>query len=310
MSGHNLLQELLQSTYEIADPGDTKTIGINRQFCIVPIVTAAAETRTLPAPTKPGMICILQGDSITTGCTITITGGVNDTSNTVLVITETGQYAVLISVKKSTVYSWSVLYSNCGTKSVVGGFGTVTSPLLDATADKHFFETHAECSAASGTTRLRREWLYLSGGAGGECWRAATTVMAAAPADTCNAIHATLEFGSTYGNITGLGTAIRAGVLVGKRAITGTVAAIMAELYGETSGTVGGAISLIRGVVDGETTSKANINANAYFLDLAAAAAEGNMVEAGSTLGTAYGGIKCRINGVKMYIPLYSAAPS
>lgn len=310
MSAHRVLQDLFNAPHVVTDPGDTKTITVDRQFSIVPIVTTGAATRTLAAPTKAGIVVTLMGETIVTGCTITVTGGVNDTSNTVIVLTVTGQYAILISERTGTTYAWNLVKSNCGTASVFDGFGTVTYPMTDATVNKHFFEFHGKATGATGTSRLRREWLYLSGGAGGECYRVATTVMAAAPVDTCNAIHATLEFGASAGNITGLGTAIRAGVLIGKRSITGTVAAVMAELYGETSGAVGGRLALIRGVVDGETTAKAAINAGAFFLDLVAAAAEGNMVEAGATLGTAYGGIKCCINGTTMYIPLYSAAPS
>jgi hypothetical protein len=306
MTAHRIASDLTLADFRITDPGSGGKIRIDRQLGFVPLKTAGAESRTLAAPTKAGLIAILEGDAITTSCTITVTGGVNDTANTVLVLSVTGQYVILISIKTGTTFAWNILYPNCGTASVFGGAGTVTYPMTDATVDKHFFEFHCKATGATGTSRLRREWLYLSGGAGGECYRAATTVMAAAPVDTCNGIHTTLDFGTSAGNITGLGTAIRAGVLVGKRAITGTVAAVMAELYGETSGTVAGAMSLFRAVVGGDSTAAHSINDNGFLFDIESAEADGHIVEVGSSSGTLARSLKCRINGVTQYLYAYA----
>lgn len=188
--------------------------------------------------------------------------------------------------------------------------GTETYPFT-LTSAQNFGQVYVRSNVASGTARGLYLRHYMAGGVGGEALRAFATCENAAPVDTVNGAHVSLNFGSSAGNVTGLGCALRATLHCNARSITGTTAALQAELYGEASGDVGGAMSCIRCVLDGsDGTALTNLLTKAYLMDIAAAAGEGNMVEAGSTLGTAYGGLKVRVNGTPMYIPLYVAAPS
>ena len=154
-------------------------------------------------------------------------------------------------------------------------------------------------NATSGTHRGIYAKLHLTGGAGGETLRSVCSVETASPADTCNGAHISLIFGASAGNITGLGTAVRATVMVGARSITGTVASVMAELYGETDGLVGGTMSLFRGVVGGDSTAVADIVDKAYFLDLSATAGADHMVSGVS--------LKSLVNGAEKWIPYLPA---
>jgi len=163
-------------------------------------------------------------------------------------------------------------------------------------------------AAATGTIRSFYNRLYLSGGAGGEALRCYTIVEHAAPVDTCNGAHISLNFGASAGNITGLGTALRATLHCAARAIGGTTAAIQAELYGEASGSVGGNMTLIRAVIDGsDGTAKANLETNATLLSVVCTADTGKLVEVGTGMGTVEGTLKIRVNGALKYLPYYAA---
>lgn len=110
-------------------------------------------------------------------------------------------------------------------------FAVSAANVASAKADAKIMQYYVDSQATSGTTRLWYGKLYLSGGAGGETIRAYTTVISNTPADTCNGAHISLGFGTSVGNITGLGTAVRAAIMIPARALTGTVCAVLAELY-------------------------------------------------------------------------------
>ncbi len=192
------------------------------------------------------------------------------------------------------------------TAALIMGGGTSASPLTKNTADKNFFGYWLKSSATSGTSRGLYQRLYLTGGAGGECIRAFTTVESNTPADTCNGIHTSLSFGSSAGNITGLGTALRGTLHIPNRALNGTVAAIQAEVYADgASSDIGGTCSLIRGLVDGDGTGKAACDSKVFLLDLTATDGSGEMVyraQAEPTWTSKTCLIKCKINGNTTYL--------
>lgn len=188
--------------------------------------------------------------------------------------------------------------------------GTSASPLARTTAT-NFGQLYARSTVATGTARGLYLRHYFAGGVGGEVLRAFATCEHAAPADTVNGAHVSLNFGASAGNISGLGTALRATLHVNARSIGGTTAALMGELYGEASGDVGGSMSCLRLAIGGDdATAKGNLDTKAHIMEIVATAGSGKAVKAGSTLGTAYGGFRVLVNGVAMYIPLYAAAPS
>ena len=212
-------------------------------------------------------------------------------------------------LKGESAGTW-LTYSESGTtvtktESTKSVLGTSSSPYTLTTAG-NVVQVYHTCSAATGTARANYSRLYLSGGAGGEAGRFFTTVQAAAPVDTCNGVHCSLNFGASAGNITGLGTAGRFTLHVNARSITGTTSAIQAELYGEASGAVGGTMSCIRTIVDGsDATAKANIEAGAVLLHVVCTAGAYNSGKMVSTTNSATitGALKINVNGTTKWIP-------
>jgi hypothetical protein len=154
------------------------------------------------------------------------------------------------------------LYQHDG---LILGSGKSTSYKSTSLADKNFLSFYLGSAAVSGTSRGMYLRLYLTGGAGGEAARIFTTVSNDAPADTVNGAHISLNFGASAGNVTGLGTAVRATVHVPNRSLGGTGAALLAELYSDgASSTIGGKWACVRLVNGGNATGIAAIDDTAY----------------------------------------------
>lgn len=199
------------------------------------------------------------------------------------------------------------------TAALLFGGGTSSSPLTKDTADKNFMGFWLKSSAASGTSRGTYQRLYLSAGAGGECIRAYTTVENNTPADTCNGIHSSLSFGAAAGNITGLGTALRATLHVPTRSLGGTVAAVQAEIYGDgASGAIGGTASFLRLVSDGHANAKDSLDDNGFLMDidgLTAGAAHifATGLQAATVNAATTAALRIQIGAVAYYIPVATA---
>lgn len=190
------------------------------------------------------------------------------------------------------------LYTHGG---LVAGSGTSSSYKTSSTADKNFLSFYFGSSATSGTSRGMYLRLYLTAGAGGEALRAFTTVSNNTPADTVNGAHLSLSFGSTAGNVTGLGTAARCTLHVPNRSLGGTCAAIQAELYTDgSSSDVGGITSMLRCSVGGDSTGISTIQSKVYFahFDAGCVDATDGLIDSNRTSNTANGCIKIYIDGV------------
>ncbi len=194
--------------------------------------------------------------------------------------------------------------------AVLHGAGTSDLPFQALDADKNFMGYWVKSPAASGTTRGMYLRLYLSGGAGGEAARFYTTVENDAPVDTVNGAHLSLGVGASAGNITGLGTAVRATLHVPSRSLGGTWAPLQAEIYLDGNNAApGGALShsLIRAIVDG-----GNQAAKRKFLNLMEVVCETGAYNAGymhatTNSGTITEAIRVVMNGTLRYIPLMEA---
>lgn len=189
------------------------------------------------------------------------------------------------------------------------GCGDSTTPYTDVNtgiADKNFMGFWVKSTATSGTTRGNYTRLYLSSGAGGEAGRFYTTVENAAPADTCNGIHSSISFGASAGNITGLATATRSTFHVPNRSLTGTTAAIQAELYSDgASSAIGGTTSMIRLVNDGNASGIAEVDSNAHFAELSGfTAGSGKLWESAGTVGQS---LRVRSGSSNYYVPTLPA---
>jgi len=189
----------------------------------------------------------------------------------------------------------------------LGGAGISGDLATSATAG-NFFEFRLDGSAAAGTYRGIYMRLDLTGGAGGEALRGYTHVEDNTPADTCNGGHITLAFGTSVGNISGLGTACRNTMMIPNRSIGGTTAAVQAEVYAEgASSANGGIMSFLRCVLDGNGTGYAAIEDNINFIEIAGGStATGNLFAAKSSAAVSHV-LRCRIHGTTYYLMLSDA---
>lgn len=101
MSSHRLLQDLfLDGTpYVIPDPGDTAEINPDRQFGVVELVSAGAETRTLADPKFAGQFLLLQFKTDNGDVTITADSAVDQDGNTSIVFDDAGDMVLLVGVQ-------------------------------------------------------------------------------------------------------------------------------------------------------------------------------------------------------------------
>jgi hypothetical protein len=198
------------------------------------------------------------------------------------------------------------VFGNTAHAGIFHGAGTSSSTYSTATAG-NFQSYYQTCTAASGTVRGIYNRIYLTGGAGGEAARLYTTVSSDTPADTVNGAHCSLSFGSSAGNITGAGNAVRATLHVPSRSLTGTTSAVNAELYADgASSTSGGLMGCIRATLGGNATGAALLDdtANLIVLD-GGANGSGNICSAAGnepTWTSATHKIRCSVNGTTMYL--------
>lgn len=147
------------------------------------------------------------------------------------------------------------------------GIGTSGDPATTSVAGKSFMEFRTQSTATSGDNRslyLRHE---LNGTGGGETIRAFTKVTAIV--GTARGAHISIDT-STAGQVTGLGVGVDAQILMpGEAGTGGTWAAVNAEIFTVASTTIGtNTMSLFRGVIQGDATASADIEDNAFFLEL------------------------------------------
>ncbi len=184
------------------------------------------------------------------------------------------------------------------------GVGTTAKPAATSTAGAIFAEIRSKSTATSGDSR-GLYWRHELGGAGagGECVRAFTKVTAAAT--TARGAHISLDLDAA-GSCSGFGAGVDAQVMLGGAAYAGTYAAANLEIYANASATITGATSMLRAVIQGDGTAVANVNANAFFLDLSGVVASSSgFIDTDVTALTGYGSMKVKCpDGVTRFIPI------
>jgi len=117
-SAHRIHHDLYRGSKVLTDPGDGGTITAIQDLQICEMVSTGADTRTLAAPTKPGIRLVLR--HLTDGGSITITAaeGLNTLLETEVVMSEAGDLLQLIAVTlvADSTYRWEILVN---TASVV-----------------------------------------------------------------------------------------------------------------------------------------------------------------------------------------------
>jgi hypothetical protein len=195
------------------------------------------------------------------------------------------------------------------------GAGNSSAQPRSTAADKNFLSFYLKSSATSGTSRGMYLRLYVDSGAGGEALRAFTTVSSDTPADTVNGAHVSLSFGSSAGNVTGEGQAVRGTFhLPASRAMTGTLSAIKAELYadGSNASNYASNLSFLRfsagGHADFVTTQSATLTGFYLFsVDGLAAGGDGvNSIFRSVAPSTLAASLKVKVGSTVYYLPLYS----
>ena len=124
MSAHNAAQELHDDHLMLADPGAGGTITVDRNLAYVGIISAAAEARTLAAPTRRGVLCTVVMKTDGGDVTLTVTGGYNPAGDTVLTFSAANQMALFVSVEAGDTFRWELVKATATpTNSPVAGAG-------------------------------------------------------------------------------------------------------------------------------------------------------------------------------------------
>lgn len=108
-SAQNSPFRLYHGDMTVADPGSGGTIKVDRSPQYVPLVSAAAEARTLGRPQKVGTILVLVMKTDGGNITLTVTGGYNLAGLTTYTFSDAGQMAVFVSAYDGTNYYWRLL---------------------------------------------------------------------------------------------------------------------------------------------------------------------------------------------------------
>ena len=123
-----------------------------------------------------------------------------------------------------------------------------------------------------------------------------------------NALKAEVTYGAS-GRTTGLGSAFVAELSLSAGTSSGTYAPLELELNCASGASTGTTTSLIYASVNG--TGAGTVDTNGVFMNLQGlTAGAGKMLVAGTTLGTAYGGLRVRVGATNYWIPLYAAQPT
>ena len=123
-----------------------------------------------------------------------------------------------------------------------------------------------------------------------------------------NALKAEVTYGAS-GRTTGLGSAFVAELTLSAGTTSGTYAPVEIELNAPASASTGTRTSFIYASTQGANV--AAVDTNGVFLNLQGlTAGAGKMLVAGTTLGTAYGGLRVRVGSANYWVPLYAAEPT
>ena len=102
----------------IADPGSAGAIPVTESgHC--PIVTAAAETRTLAAPAYAGQVLSVAMRTDGGDCVVTCATGINQTGNNTITLNDAGDSIVLVGIESGANKRWRVLSNDGCTLSTV-----------------------------------------------------------------------------------------------------------------------------------------------------------------------------------------------
>lgn len=124
MSSHRVMKDLFKAFTDVgpgvlADPGDAGTITVDMYGQTCEMTSTTAETRTLARPDRPGIPFTLRLYTDGGTVTVTVTGGINATGDTVIAFADAGDFVQFISVQASaSTYRWQVVPGTAITPTV------------------------------------------------------------------------------------------------------------------------------------------------------------------------------------------------
>jgi hypothetical protein len=117
-SQHRIHHTLYNAKTRMPDPGASGTIRVTEDLQILEMVSAAAETRTLAAPTKSGIRFVLRLMTDGGDVVVTAANGFNVSGDTVARFADASDLLQLCSVEYSAgppkTYRWEVMEGNTG----------------------------------------------------------------------------------------------------------------------------------------------------------------------------------------------------
>lgn len=105
---HRVPSDFSKANWRLPDPGHEGALPAG-QTGVVELVTTTAETRTLAAPTRPGIRLTLGFKTDGGDCVVTCATTINPTGNTVITFDTAGEMLDLISVPLDSAYRWRVV---------------------------------------------------------------------------------------------------------------------------------------------------------------------------------------------------------
>lgn len=118
MSQHRIHSDLYRVGKSMPDPGNAGLIRVTEDLQICEMVSTAAETRTLDAPTKSGIRFVLRLMTDGGDVVVTAENGFNVSGDTVATFADASDILQLISVEYEAgppkTYRWEVMEGNVG----------------------------------------------------------------------------------------------------------------------------------------------------------------------------------------------------
>lgn len=113
-----LIKDNIAQGTNLTDPGDAGAIPVTKSGS-VPIVTAAAETRTLAIPTAIGQTLTIFFKTDGGDCVVTVASAINAAGNNTITLNDANDSITLIGVHNGTALAWRVLVNDGASLSTV-----------------------------------------------------------------------------------------------------------------------------------------------------------------------------------------------
>jgi hypothetical protein len=110
MDPHRIHRDLYESDHTLTDPGNGGTIRVTGDMMICEMVSVAAETRILAAPTKSGIRFVLRLMTDGGDIVVTVTNGLNHAGENKATFADASDFLSLISVETATpgTFRWQI----------------------------------------------------------------------------------------------------------------------------------------------------------------------------------------------------------